>query len=274
MFGYLKINTKYCNKELKKAYKNYYCGLCFSLEKHYGSMARFLVNYDVTLLAIVLHCHKSSQIKRLPCLGQKRKKDALFFDDIWDKLAAITVLLAAEKMNDDINDEGSISAFIGRLLFKKQIKNAKIRNPELYAIISDGYRKIMIDEKENKSVIDIGNRFANMMCELIKLLDNSIDSALLYVNFISKWLYYIDALDDYDEDIKKDRFNPLVMKNVSFEKYANEYYTTVQKDLQNIFSDFKILKKSLGNNSVENQLLLNVISDTIPTITYNILKTT
>lgn len=274
MFGYLKINTKYCNKELQKAYKNYYCGLCFSLEKHYGSMARFLVNYDVTLLAIVLHCHKSSQIKRLPCLGQKKKKEELFFDDIWEKLAAITILLAAEKMNDDINDEASISAFIGRLLFKRQINNAKIGNPELYTIISDGYRKITIDEKENKSAIDIGNRFADMMCELVKLLDNLNDSTLLYVNFISNWLYYIDALDDYDEDIKKKRFNPLVIKSVKFKKYIDEYYTTVQKDLQNIFSDFKTLKNSLEDSSIENQLLLNVICDTIPTITYNILKTT
>ena len=273
MFGYLKINTQYCNKELQNVYKNYYCGLCFSLEKHYGTLARFLVNYDVTLLAIVLNCHKSSNIKRLHCLGQKEKKAELFSKDVWEKLAAITILLAAEKMNDDINDEGSIKAFASKILFNKQIKKAKNDNPQLYSIISNGYKRIMIDEKNNESVITIGNQFADMMCQLIKSIDKSGDN-ILYVKFISNWLYYIDALDDYDEDIKNNRFNPLVTENIDFKKYVNEYFVKIQQDINNIFSDFQLLKNNLNDSTVESKLMLTVICDTIPTITYNILKST
>lgn len=257
---------------MQAVYKNYYCGLCFSLKKHYGTLSRFLVNYDVTLLAIALHCHQSSEIKRLVCFGQKRKKADLFGDDVWERLAAITILLAAEKMNDDIHDDGSFLAIAGKILFGKQIKKARKQNPQIYEIISEGYRRITVDEKNGEDVIVIGDRFADMMCELVKAVGRVDDNTLSYIRLVSRWLYYIDALDDYDKDIKKERFNPLILKDIDYKTYKNKHFHTIQHDLDSIFAGFQTVKGGLTGDSPESKLMLSVICDCIPMITCGILQ--
>ena len=94
MFGYTKISNCNAPQAFRQVYVNYYCGVCFALQRNYGFMARFLLNYDVTALSILLKAHKNPQIRRLPCVGLRKQKEYLFKNEIWKKIAGINILWA------------------------------------------------------------------------------------------------------------------------------------------------------------------------------------
>ena len=272
MFGYFRFKNQYSPYSIQKIYKNYYCGLCFALERHYGQLSRMLLSYDVTTIAIIGAIHKEPCCDKITCAGCNQRKRMLFDDDLWKKTAGINILLAAEKLQDDINDENSFLSKIERLLFHNVIKKAQKDRPETLDIIKRGYKTIVEDEVKKADVIEIGKHFADMMLEVADSNYNLPQDKRLFVYEISRWLYYIDALDDYDEDVRKKRFNPLIMDNVTFKDYTEKYYSVIQRDLSDIFKNFEKLKLSFSDESPENQILRSFLINTIPSVTASVLK--
>lgn len=272
MFGYFKFKEQYSSYSERKAYKNYYCGLCFALGCNYGNLSRMLLSYDITMITVLTTALADPLYKKFPCVGCKKNKQILFSADNWKVAAAINILLASEKLIDDIYDEKSFIATIKRLLFRRIIKKAEKEYPNTFQIIRNGYKKIVIDEKEKKSVIRIGCDFADMMLAVSETNYELSELQKLFIYEISRWLYYIDALDDYDEDIRKKRFNPLVIEGVSFKNYTEKYYAVIQKDLSDIFKNFEDLRKYFINTTLENRLINSFIVNTIPSVTAAILK--
>ncbi len=271
MFGYFRFKGKYTPKNVQKAYKNYYCGLCFALEKHYGTLSRMLLSYDVATLAVLMRAHKEPLCNPIACVGKCNCKADLFDNEIWKKFAAINILLAAEKMRDDIYDEGSFKAKMGSVIFKRSIIKAQNDYPEALKVIRGGYDKILVLEKNNSDVLSIGVEFADMMVSLVKTCFDAEEKQLKLIRSISIWLYYIDALDDYDKDVIKGRFNPLVLDNIDFSQYTKRFYTTINKDLKFIFKDFSNIKNMLGN-SYEDKILCGLLDNTIPSVTRSVLQ--
>ncbi len=271
MFGYFRFKGKYTSANVRKAYKNYYCGLCFALEKHYGNLSRMLLSYDVATLAVVIKAHNEPLCSPISCVGKCNCKAALFDNENWKKLAAINILLAAEKMRDDILDEGSVKAKAGSIIFKHSIVKAQKGYPQIVQIIRKGYDKILTLEKANSDVMSIGVAFADMMVSLVKNCFVVEEKMLKFIHAIAVWLYYIDALDDYDKDIVKGRFNPLLLEKVDFSQYKNQFYTTINKDLKYIFKEFSDIKDMLGN-SYEDKILYGLLDNAIPSVTCSVLK--
>ena len=87
MFGYFRFLNQYSDYRTQAVYKNYYCGLCFALDMHYGALSRMLLSYDVTILAIALHAHPEPCCAKLPCIGCKACKQGYFHDEQWKKIA-------------------------------------------------------------------------------------------------------------------------------------------------------------------------------------------
>ncbi len=54
MFGYIRPRTQELKVREDTLYRAAYCGLCRCLGKRYGFPARFLVNYDMTFLYLLL----------------------------------------------------------------------------------------------------------------------------------------------------------------------------------------------------------------------------
>ena len=69
-----------------------------------------------------------------------------------EKIAAINILLSAEKFDDDINDDKSVSAKVLKTVFSKPIKKAKQDFPEIDKIIIENYKQILVAESNNLSV--------------------------------------------------------------------------------------------------------------------------
>lgn len=269
MFGYFRFYKQYNDRLVCRCYKNYYCGLCFSLEKNYGQLSRLLLSYDITLLAIIVGAHEQPTAERIKCLGNNSKKRS-FSNEDWKKLAAINVLLASEKINDDICDEKSFKAQIAKFIFRKPIRLAKTDFPEIQKSISEGYGVIQEHEKSNETLDLLANDFSNLM---INILETSFDTSKWkkeYVAYISKWLYFIDALDDIDEDISKQRFSPF-KKYGSHKALVENHYFVISEYLELISEQHKnIIYESL-DNTYEGIILKSIIENTIPLTTERVL---
>ena len=215
MFGYFRLNQIYASPKTKRVYKNYYCGTCFALEYNYGELSRFILSYDAVLLALVARLYTSPERELLPCFFKRSEKLQFFIDEGWRKLASIDVLLMQAKIDDDINDESSVKAKIVKIIFYKAIKKANYLYPELADIVRNGYKEMFRLENNHADVLEISEAFASMMSDLMFKAYEIDSDKLEFIKFAARWLYFIDQLDDYDDDAKKNKFNPLIIKNIS-----------------------------------------------------------
>lgn len=270
MFGYFRFLNQFSDYKTQKVYKNYYCGLCFALDMHYGVTSRMMLSYDVTILAIALHAHPEPTCEKLKCTGCKACKQNYFQNEQWKKIAAVNILLAAEKMSDDIADESSFSAASARFFYKGVIRKAAADYPEIHRAIHLGYRSIQAAERENCDVLQIGDRFADMM---VAVLDAGFETSEVireYVRQISRWLYFIDAMDDYDEDLKKHRFNPIAKPGTTFREYTTTCYPQIRMHLNSLYEKYDVLAAAFSG-SPENEILASILKNSIPVVTSTVL---
>lgn len=267
MFGYFRFNQMYASPKLKNIYKNYYCGTCFALECNYGEMTRCILSYDVVILALIARLYEKPNKEILPCFFRNSDKKIFGNDTGWQKVAAINVLLMNAKLEDDINDERSTKAQLAALVFHKSISKAKKRFPELARIIEEGYSSMYRLEMEKAPILEICNSFADMMEQL---LINSFDveeNSVRFVRGISRWLYFIDQLDDYDDDVKEGKYNPLIIEGVTKRELVDRKHDYIFGILKEIFFDYTEIKDGLDLNQPEDRLLYAIVNESIPNVT-------
>ena len=272
MFGYFRFNQLYASPKIKRVYKNYYCGTCFALEYNFGEISRFILSYDVVILALVARLHEKPDIDILPCFLKKAKKKQFYNNIGWRKLAAINVFLMEAKFDDDVNDEKSAKAKAASILFHTAIKKAETEFSDLAAIVRDGYKEMYRLETERAGILNICNAFADLMEELVKTAFNVDAGKLSFVRGISRWLYFIDQLDDYDDDIKEGKSNPLVVDGISKNQLINKNNKELFEILREIFKDYSEIKRKLDISCSEDFLLYAVLNESIPSVTSSVLS--
>lgn len=220
MFGYVKTDLPNMYVKDTILYKAMYCGLCKSIGKVCGQRGRLVLNYDLTFLSVLLHNLKDQDIKieKQRCVVHHIvKRPMALTDELTNRIAALNVILARYKLNDDVLDGGKGRA--KRLFFKKAYKRAKKAEPELDFIVKRRYDELIQYEKNGCDSIDMAaDPFGLMMQDVASiLLDDLFNedvSQLCY--YLGKWIYLIDALDDFDKDKNSGNFNVFVnvYKNV------------------------------------------------------------
>jgi hypothetical protein len=264
----------YSSKQIQKAYKNYYCGMCFAMQHNYGQLSRFLISYDLMLIGLLMKSHEQPDNDKLRCFGQKGKKQQ-FANENWKKVAAINLLLTAGQLRDNIEDENSLIAKLFFRIFAKKIKKAQRAFPEVSDHITVGYDKMLSGEKANKSVIEISAEFSALMENVYRCIhsDNGASEVkIAYIRAVAGWLYFIDQLDDYDKDIKKGRMNPLTKNDVTGSDYIDKHFAEVLGLIRHYYQDIRDVERRLPKECVEDQILLNILLSTIPSMTAKVLN--
>ncbi len=214
MFGYLKTDLPYVYMKDTVLYKAMYCGLCKSIGKTCGQRARLVLNYDLTFLSLIAHnlLDKDVKIEKERCvIHHIRKRPIAKPTDLSERIGALNVILAYYKLLDGVIDKEG--GKLKKAFLKKAYKKAKKLEPKLDEIVKRQYDELLKYEKTGGDSIDVSaDSFGNMMKEISKeLLGESatvIVERLFYA--IGKWIYLIDALDDFDKDKKKKSFNVFV----------------------------------------------------------------
>lgn len=215
MFGYVKYDVPNLYIKDFMLYKAMYCGLCKGIGASCGQRARVGLTYDVTFLSIILHNMTGTDIRveKQHCFEHciKRRPIAAL-DELTKELGALNTVLLYFKLTDDISDGGKGRG--RRLWFKKGYKRAKKKYPALVEIITRFMTEQDRTEKQRSASPDMAaDPTACMMQELSDhfLKEKASEHTRQFFYQLGKWVYLIDALDDYEKDVKKKNYNPFVL---------------------------------------------------------------
>jgi len=263
MFGYFRVTTQ-SPKAIHEHFRKYYCFVCRALEQYYGEVSRFLLSYDVTVL-LLLFAEEGflEDVPKIWCFGKPQKLREALNEDIAPKIAALHMLLMAAKLDDDICDEQSTAAKAAQTLFALQLGRAKRNAPEMWEIIHAEYARLRVMEGENASLEQLERQFAHMMVRLGRECF-AIDSEpkLAALELASRWLYFIDAVDDIDENKKENSFNPL-LEYGSVAQLRDNHYIMLSEHFQELYHDIQSLPKGSNADVIEHILYGLIPSETM-----------
>lgn len=278
MFGYVKPDTPYLYIKDDTLYKSLYCSVCKSIGKNCGQLARFGLTYDIAFMSAFLHnvAGKDVKIEKKHCVAHPIiSRPIAARDDITDICAYVNVALAYYKIEDDITDGNG--GKIKKLLFAAGNKRVEKKYPEIGEIIRGRYAELRALEKSGCDGIDrVSEPFALMMKELgtAALGHKEYKGVEDLMYYLGKWIYLIDALDDYDKDVKEKNYNPIYN---SFGKEQN-FKTLLQKrgqDVSFLFSSvFAGIKQAFYECEFkfDSALIGNIILRGIPSVTSKTFK--
>ncbi len=238
MLGYVRVNSQELRLREYDCYRALYCGLCKSMGKCTGQCSRMTLSYDFVFLAAIRIAltEENLQIKRIRCLLHPfRRRRAVLHSPSLDYCADASALLTYHKLTDDVNDEKGAkqaASVLARPFLCGAYRKAKKRHPELDARIVETLAALNAYEKApSPPSADIpaahfgdlmGAVFSDGLCGSDARIAESIGSA------IGRWIYLVDAADDFAEDCKKERFNPYRLLFEGSETLSDEAKETLQ----------------------------------------------
>ena len=272
MFGYVRTDTPYLYIKDQTLYRAMYCGVCKGIGQVCGQAARIGLSYDVTFLSVLLHniAGQDVQIKKQSCLTHcVRSREMAEVDELTRMLGALNTELVYYKYTDDIADGDRGRG--KRLWFKTGHARAVKRYPALCEIVKRNLAEQEKTEAKKVASLDIAaDATANMLAELSDFLleDKKSEATHTLFYLLGKWIYLIDALDDYDKDLKKGAYNPFVLtfaapsKCALLEKQGEE----VGFAFRSIFSDIRDCLRQIpmrfNRDLIDNVLLRGLPAET------------
>jgi len=269
MFGYIKPLKPELKVREYEYYRAAYCGLCNSLRNRYGFFARFIVNYDFTLIALILAYIGEGEVKtkKKRCIACPTGRVCMLSPSC-DKAADVSLILFYLKLADDVADkgffEGLIKARIPRLLLSRAYKKAVKREGRYAERAKKLFSELsLVESARVPSIDEPADKFANMLVAILEQEDaiGRILTQLLY--HIGRFVYIIDALDDFSEDVKRDEYNPIAERFGVFEKelpkeISEEIVTTLRHSVNAVKSAFDLLCENENTGLLRNIIELGM----------------
>ena len=219
MFGYVKpVQSELLVKEYE-FYRATYCGICRAMKKHTGALSNVTLSYDSVFLALlrmlfVDDADISAHKKR--CIAHPIKKRCMLCEnEALEYTARAFAILSYYKMRDDIADEG-----VGKKMLispvRPILKSGKKRanTPDLEQIIASRLLEISrLEDANTPSVDEPGHLFGELLGEVFANGLSGSDRLVFYEcgYHLGRFIYAADAAEDYDEDLKKGKYNPYVL---------------------------------------------------------------
>lgn len=264
MFGYVTTVKDFLSEEEQDLYRGYYCGVCKSLGVNHGQPSRFLLNYDAPFLALLMESleEEKTKIEREHCLLHHIEKNPVVKESKWVDFAGdMMILLSYHKFLDDVEDEHPLRGRMGSLAIGKSYGRAKKKYPGIARAIEEQMKLLRELEEEKSSSLD---RCSITSGEMMKSIfgfgrNGEIKTILEEIGFsLGVWIYLVDALDDYEEDLKKGSYNPLIYRKAGREGLEPLLYDRLSKISNGI--DLLDMKKNKG--IIENIVMMGMRAQT------------
>lgn len=219
MFGYVKPVVGEMLVREHEFYKATYCGICRSMKKHTGVLSNVTLSYDSVFLALIRMLYIPDgdfAAEQRRCIAHPMKKRPMLKENsAIEYTARAFAILTYYKMRDDVSDEDGFKK-IGATMLSPITSSAKEKAElkELEAIVSNGLQRITSLEKNGCASVDMpAGIFGEILGEIFKF---GLDEADALVSreigvHLGKFIYAADAAEDYDDDLKKGKYNPYVL---------------------------------------------------------------
>ncbi|MDR0530798.1 MAG: DUF5685 family protein [Oscillospiraceae bacterium] len=212
MFGYVRIHKPSLTCGDFALYRGVYCSLCRALGRRYGPLGRLALTYDMTFFALLAlssredcpgfrkgHCsiNPAKRCLKLECCAEL------------DRAADVSLLLARAKWQDNMADSGlpgKLAWALPGIFFSLAGRRAAKRAPQAAKLIRTAMAAQRLVEQDPPGLDSCAHPSAHGLGQLCALA-NSGFYRLGYL--LGRWVYLVDAADDYDKDKKRKRFNAL-----------------------------------------------------------------
>ncbi|MBQ8320383.1 MAG: hypothetical protein IJX81_05840 [Clostridia bacterium] len=272
MFGYVRTDTPYLYMKDMELYRAMYCGVCKGIGASCGTLARIGLSYDVTFLSVLLHniLGQDVKIEKQHCLTHCiRVRKMAEVDELTKALGALNTELVYYKYTDDIEDGDRGRG--KRFWFKKGHKRVKKNYPEIERIVRENMSRQREIEKRKTASLDIAaDATATMLSELSDYLlkDKATEHTRALNYALGKWIYLIDALDDYDKDARKGAYNPFLLtygakdKRELLEKHGGEVEFVFRSLFGDVHEHLRQIPMTFNRDLVDNVLLRGLPTET------------
>ncbi len=218
MYGYVRIYAPELKVREQEYYRAVYCGLCRTMGKCTGQCSRATLSYDITFFALVRKAlvRESITVRRRRCVAHPlRRRPMAEPDETLSLCACLSAILAYHKMKDDRADERGkkrVVATVATPYLASLRRRARRRG---HADADDRVAAVMqalhdLEERRPMSVDEPADLFGELMAALLSvgLEDDRATLANAIGRHIGRWIYILDAADDFEEDVRRERYNP------------------------------------------------------------------
>ncbi len=300
MFGYIRPHKAELRLREFEEYRGIYCGLCRDLGKRYGLFARMTLSYDCTFYALLLlgeslrcggfyqgRC-RVNPLKKCTYCGNEQKPVQM--------AAAVSVILAYEKLLDDFQDGGLGRKTLSLLLRPLASRGANKAGKEYPRFMEAAQRMRQAQKEAEEDPLSGLDACAHPTAQLLQELFSAGQCLLEVENsgtevpvspkqriigqlgyHLGRWVYLMDACDDLQKDIKKKRFNPLIRRfglteqEISPEK-EKEVFSGVNEILNMSIARMSAAFELLEHSNAEFEpILRNIILQGLPQMQKEIL---
>ncbi len=213
MFGYININQKILTEENKNAYQAYYCGLCRRLKTNCGTKGQMLLDYDMTFMIVLLTglYELTNEETEITCALHPTKRRTVWINEATDYAADMNLILAYHNLIDDWKDDRAYSKKALAKMLDKDYERVKEKYPRQVAAIEEYMRKTEEIEMRKETNLDaVAGLTGEMVGEVFCWHEDEWAEELRTLGFyMGKFIYIMDAYEDYDSDVRKKKYNPL-----------------------------------------------------------------
>ena len=218
MYGYINPHQPELRVRELDYYRSIYCGLCRTMGKCTGQCSRLTLSYDFTYFAMVRMALEGQcpTITPQKCfLHPFKKKPMAHRCEILEMCAYVSAIMVYHKLQDDRQDErggkkllAGLSRPYAKILRKKALKAG-------YAPVDGQVAKAMkelalLEAQKPMSADQPAEIFGELMAYVLAygLEGNTQKIAQNVGRHMGRWVYLVDAIDDFEEDKKRGRYNP------------------------------------------------------------------
>lgn len=214
MFGYVRIRKPELKVKDFEQYHGVYCGLCSELKRRYGFLGQITLTYDMTFLILLL-----SSVYDIPfrksmerCIVHPGRKHMRLINEVTGYAADINILLSYYHFKDDSEDEHSKRAWAGTRLYQRKKKRVEGCYARQSQVIRESLLQLSSYERAQETYIwKMADCFGNLMRGILDYRQDMFSEQLQELGYhLGRFIYIMDAYDDYEEDRQKGRFNPFL----------------------------------------------------------------
>ena len=249
MFGYININQKELSEESKKIYQAYYCGLCQKLKTNCGTKGQMLLSYDLTFLIVLLTglYELENTETEFTCPLHPKKKRTAYINEATEYAADMNLILAYQNLLDDWKDEKSYTKKAFVKILDKDYTRIVSKYPRQVRALEEFMRKTAEAEKNKETNLDlVAGLTGEMLGEIMCWREDEWQEEMRTLGFyMGKFIYLMDAYEDYEADQKKNCYNPLVYmekeNDQEFDTFCKLLLTSMMSECAKSFERLPIL---------------------------------
>lgn len=212
MFGYIRVRKPELKIREYDEYRCYYCGLCRSLKKTYNVSAELLLTYDFTFLVLLLSSVYDLNEKRFTsrCIVHPFRRHKRITTEADTYAADMSMLLGFWHFMDDRADSKDPVSFLLSLIFRRRAVKAAMRHPGKAEVIKAGLHDLhRLEGGQCKDAEKLSDCFGQILAEIFVWKKDGFEKYFRQMGYhMGRFIYLMDAVDDWEKDIRHGEFNP------------------------------------------------------------------